>query len=88
MLNMFSQYEYVRLAGRRPRLTHHVIHQAVNNAEPHSTLGSRLNRRVKGGTGLQLIHSLMDEVTRKTASAPGEPNILVLCKHVEHRRAP
>ncbi len=44
--------------------------------------------RAKGGTGLQLIHSLMDDVVRKTASAPGEPNILVLCKHVEHRRAP
>ena len=44
--------------------------------------------RVKGGTGLQLIHSLMDNVTRKTASAPGEPNLLVLCKHVEHRLAP
>ena len=44
--------------------------------------------RTKGGMGLQLIHKLMDDVTRKTASAPGEPNKLVLCKHVEHRRAP
>ncbi len=44
--------------------------------------------RTKGGTGLQLIHSLMDDVVRKTASVPGEPNILVLCKHVERRRAP
>ena len=44
--------------------------------------------RVKGGTGLQLIHSLMDDVVRKMASVPGEPNILVLCKHVEDRRAP
>ena len=44
--------------------------------------------RVKGGTGLQLIYSLMDDVVRKMASVPGEPNILVLCKHVEDRRAP
>ena len=39
--------------------------------------------RSEGGTGLQLIYSLMDEVVRETASVPGEPNILVLCKHVE-----
>ena len=44
--------------------------------------------RAKGGTGLQLIYSLVDDVVRKTASVPGEPNILVLCKNVEHRRAP
>ena len=44
--------------------------------------------RAKGGTGLQLIHGLMDDVVRKMASVPGEPNILVLCKHVEDRRAP
>ncbi len=44
--------------------------------------------RARGGTGLQLIHSLMDDVVRKMASVPGEPNILVLCKHVEDRRTP
>jgi anti-sigma regulatory factor (Ser/Thr protein kinase) len=44
--------------------------------------------RTEGGTGLQLIHSLMDDVVRKTASAPGEPNTLVLRKHVEHRHTP
>ncbi len=44
--------------------------------------------RAEGGGGLQLIHSLMDDVVRKTASVPGEPNTLVICKHVEHRRAP
>ena len=44
--------------------------------------------RAKGGTGLRLIHGLMDEVVRETASAPGGPNVLVLCKHVEHGRAP
>ena len=44
--------------------------------------------RTEGGTGLQLIHSLMDDVVRKTASVSGEPNTLVLRKNVEHRRAP
>ncbi len=44
--------------------------------------------RAKGGMGLPIIHSLMDDVVRETASTPGGPNILVLCKHVEHRRAP
>ncbi len=44
--------------------------------------------RAKGGTGLQLIHSLMDDVVRKTGSTPGGPNVLMLCKHVEHRREP
>ncbi len=44
--------------------------------------------RTEGGTGLQLIHSLMDDVVRETASAPGGPNVLTLSKHVEHSRAP
>ncbi len=39
--------------------------------------------RANGGTGLHLIHSLMDDVVRETASAPGGPNVLVLSKHVE-----
>ena len=47
-----------------------------------------IETRTAGGTGLQLIHSLMDDVVRRTASVPGEPNTLVLCKRVEHRRAP
>ena len=55
---------------------------------PPFDVNAPVGTRVKGGTGLQLIHSLMDDVTRKTASEPGEPNILVLRKHVEHRRAP
>ena len=42
--------------------------------------------RTAGGTGLHLIHSLMDEVVRETAAVPGEPNMLMLCKRVEHRR--
>ena len=44
--------------------------------------------RANGGTGLRFIHSLMDEVVRETASAPGGPNVLILSKHKEHRRAP
>ena len=51
-------------------------------------LRATVKRRTEDGTGLRLIHSLMDDVVRETASVPGEPNILVLCKHVEHRRAP
>ena len=37
--------------------------------------------RARGGTGLRLIHSLMDDVVRETASAPGGPNVLMLSKH-------
>ena len=44
--------------------------------------------RTEGGTGLQLIHSLMDDVARELASAPGGPNILTLSKHVGHRHTP
>ena len=39
--------------------------------------------RIKGGTGLHLIHSLMDDVVRETTSAPGGPNVLTLSKHIE-----
>ncbi len=58
--------------------------ESVTPFDVHATVETR----TEGGTGLQLIHSLMDDVVRKTASAPGEPNMLVLCKNVEHRRAP
>ncbi len=44
--------------------------------------------RAKGGMGLRIIDCLMDDVVRETASTPGGPNVLMLCKHVEHRRAP
>ncbi len=44
--------------------------------------------RAKGGTGLRLIYSLMDDVMRETQSVPGGPNVLTLSKHVEHRSAP
>ena len=39
--------------------------------------------RAKGGMGLHLVHKLMDDVVRKTASAPGGPNVLKLTKHRE-----
>ncbi len=44
--------------------------------------------RAEGGGGLHLIYSLMDGVARETASAPGGPNVLMLSKHIEHRREP
>ena len=44
--------------------------------------------RPVGGMGLHLVHKLMDDATRRTASAPGGPNVLTLSKHVGHRRAP
>ena len=44
--------------------------------------------RAKGGMGLRIIHSLMDDVVRETASAAGGPNVITLSKHVEHRCAP
>ena len=43
--------------------------------------------RAEGGRGLQLIHSLLDDVMRETAPAPGGPNVLMLSKHAEYRRA-
>ncbi len=50
-------------------------------------LRATVKTRTEEGTGLRLIHSLMDDVVRQTASVRGEPNILVLRKHVEPRRA-
>jgi len=38
---------------------------------------------IKGGMGLHFIYSLMDDVVRKTAPAPGGPNTLTLIKRVE-----
>ena len=39
--------------------------------------------RASGGTGLHLIYSLMDDVVRETAPAPGGPNLLILSKYRE-----
>ncbi len=55
----------------------------ANNVRPFD-VEAPVEARAKGGTGLHLIDSLMDEVVRETASAPGEPNVLMLSKHVEH----
>jgi sigma-B regulation protein RsbU (phosphoserine phosphatase) len=49
-------------------------------------LDAPIETRVDGGMGLHLIHSLMDGVVREMAQAPGDPNTLVLIKHIE--RAP
>ena len=46
-------------------------------------LRATVETRTKDGTGLRLIHSLMDDVERETSSAPGGPNVLTLSKHVE-----
>jgi len=45
----------------------------------HAPVATRIN----GGMGLRLIHSLMDDVVRKTISQSGGPNTLTLRKHVE-----
>ena len=50
-------------------------------------LDAPVEARTEGGMGLHLVHKLMDDVVRKTASAPGGPNVLMLSKHVEPRRA-
>ena len=47
-----------------------------------------LETRTEGGGGLHLIYSLMDDVSRNTAPAPGGPNVLMLSKHAELRGAP
>jgi len=39
--------------------------------------------RAKGGMGLRIIHSLMDDVRRETAPMPGGPNVLTLRKRIE-----
>ncbi len=51
-------------------------------------LHATVEARIEGGSGLHLIYSLMDDVVRETASVPGGPNVLLMSKHVEHRRAP
>ena len=50
-------------------------------------VNAMVETRAKGGMGLRIIHSLMDDVVRETTSAPGGPNVLKLSKHREHRRA-
>ena len=45
-------------------------------------VGASMETRTGGGMGLHLIYGLMDNVTRKTASAPGGPNMLILTKQI------
>ncbi len=58
----------------------------ADNVRPFD-VDAPVKTRAKGVMGLHLIHSLMDDVVRETASAPGGPNVLMLSKHREHRRA-
>jgi anti-sigma regulatory factor (Ser/Thr protein kinase) len=46
-------------------------------------LDAPVEARIQGGMGLHFIHSLMDDVVRSTAPAPGGPNTLTLVKHIE-----
>ena len=39
--------------------------------------------RAAGGMGVLLVHKLMDDVTRRTASVPGGPNVLTMVEHVD-----
>ena len=59
----------------------------AENVRPFD-LDAPVETRTEGGMGLPLIHEMMDVVTRKTASAPGGPNVITLSKNVAHRRAP
>ena len=49
----------------------------------HLAVDVPLEVRAEGGMGVLLVHKLMDEVTRPTASAPGGPNVLTMVKHIE-----
>lgn len=45
-------------------------------------INAPVETRIRGGLGLHLIRSLMDEVARKTASGPGGPNTFTLVKRI------
>lgn len=47
-------------------------------------LNAPVEARIQGGMGLFFINTLMDSVTRHTATQPGEPNTLVLQKTIEY----
>ncbi|MBN1681038.1 MAG: SpoIIE family protein phosphatase [Anaerolineae bacterium] len=47
-------------------------------------INAPVETRIKGGMGLHFIHTLMDRVERDIAPAPGNPNVLVLTKRIEH----
>jgi serine/threonine-protein kinase RsbW len=48
----------------------------------HLAVDVPVEERAEGGMGVLLVHKLMDEVTRTTASVPGGPNVLTMVKHV------
>ena len=48
----------------------------------HLAVDVPLEARAEGGMGVLLVHKLMDEVTRTTASGSGGPNVLTLVKYV------
>ena len=53
----------------------------ADNVRPFD-VDAPVEARARGGMGLHLIRSLIDDVVRITASVPGEPNTLVLSKYV------
>lgn len=46
-------------------------------------INAPVETRIKGGMGLHLIHSLIDEVVREAPASPGAPNTLTLVKTIE-----
>ena len=56
--------------------------ESVTPFDGHATV----EMHAEGGAGLQLIHSLVDDVVRKTSSAPGGPNVLTLSKHLRRQQ--
>ena len=59
----------------------------ADNVRPFD-IDALVETRAEGGMGLHIIHSLMDDVVRETALAPGGPNVLILSKHRGHRSGP
>ena len=45
-------------------------------------INAPVETRIRGGLGLHLIRSLMDEVVRRPASGPGGPNTFTLVKRI------
>ena len=45
-------------------------------------INAPVETRIRGGLGLHLIRSLMDEVIRETAPGPGGPNTFTLVKRI------
>jgi serine/threonine-protein kinase RsbW len=56
--------------------------QTFETDAAHLAVDVPVEVRAQGGMGVLLIHELMDEVTRTTATAPGGPNVLTMVKHI------